>query len=59
MHTSFVSLLLFAAPVAVSACEGECIVQITNAFLGNYTEHIQTVFESIVNIARFCIAYNC
>ncbi|ETW78087.1 hypothetical protein HETIRDRAFT_326012 [Heterobasidion irregulare TC 32-1] len=47
MHTSFVSLLLFAAPVAVSACEGECIVQITNAFLGNYTEHIQTVFESI------------
>ncbi|THH19276.1 hypothetical protein EW146_g1852 [Bondarzewia mesenterica] len=36
-----------AAPAAVGACEGECIVGITNAFLGNYTEHIQTVFQDI------------
>jgi hypothetical protein len=42
-------LVLVTAPVAVSACEGECIVGITNAFLGNYSNPIQTVLDDIVS----------
>jgi hypothetical protein len=41
--------VLVAAPVAVSACEGECIVGITNAFLGNYSSPIQAVLNEIVS----------
>ncbi|KII87676.1 hypothetical protein PLICRDRAFT_112072 [Plicaturopsis crispa FD-325 SS-3] len=41
------AFLLAAVPVAVSACEGECIVGITNAFLGNYTRPIHTVLEEV------------
>lgn len=37
------------APVAVSACEGDCIVGITNAFLGNYSSPIQAVLGNIVS----------
>ena len=32
----------------VSACEGECIVQITKAFLGNYSAPIHSVFRDMV-----------
>jgi len=48
----FLLLPLFvfvAAPVAVSACQGECIVGITNAFLGNYSSPIQTVLDNLVS----------
>jgi len=50
--------VLVAAPVAVSACEGECIVGITNAFLGNYSSPIQSVLDDIVSyIILLCIRY--
>ncbi|KAI0370597.1 hypothetical protein BV20DRAFT_944003 [Pilatotrama ljubarskyi] len=38
---------LMAVPVTVKACEGDCIVGITNAFIGNYTDPIHTVMTSI------------
>ena len=45
----FCSLLALAAVlVTVSACEGECIVDITNAFLGNYTVPIHEALSDIV-----------
>ena len=49
MQFLLVPLFVFvAAPVAVSACEGECIIGITNAFLGNYSAPIQAVLNEIV-----------
>jgi hypothetical protein len=42
-------LVLVAAPVAVFACEGECIIGITNAFLGNYSTPIHAVLDEIVS----------
>lgn len=42
-------LVLVAAPVAVFACEGECIIAITNAFLGNYSTPIHAVLNEIVS----------
>lgn len=42
--------ILLAVPAAVSACEGECIVGITNAWLGNYTARLDAVFNNIVRI---------
>ena len=51
----FVSLLLLAVPSIVSACEGDCIVGVTNAFVGNYTILIDLVFRSLVRfILLFC-----
>ncbi|KAH9947534.1 hypothetical protein B0H21DRAFT_691825 [Amylocystis lapponica] len=41
------SFLLFAVPATVSACEGECIVGITKAFVGNYSHPIQSVMEKL------------
>lgn len=35
---------------SVKACEGECIVGVTNVFLGNYSGPIGTVFLNIVCI---------
>lgn len=50
MQFVLVSLLvLVAAPVAVFACEGECIIGITNAFLGNYSTPIHAVLDEIVS----------
>ena len=42
-------LTLVAVPVTVSACEGDCIVEITHAFLGNYSSPINTVLEGMVS----------
>lgn len=51
MRFSVKSLFVLAAvPVTVLACEGECIVSITNAFLGNYTTPVNDVLFSIVRI---------
>lgn len=44
---SFVILLV--APISVFACEGQCIVSITDAFLGNYTVPINNVLNDIVS----------
>ncbi|KAI0355908.1 hypothetical protein OH77DRAFT_1424178 [Trametes cingulata] len=40
---------LMAVPVTVQACEGDCIVGITNAFLGNYTGPVHAVLTSIAH----------
>ncbi|KAF8496487.1 hypothetical protein F5888DRAFT_390594 [Russula emetica] len=40
-------ILLFASPISVFACEGDCIIGITHAWLGNYTSPIYTVFQDI------------
>ena len=47
---SFNALLavVLTAPVAVFACEGDCMVGITNAFLGNYTLPVYSVLHGIV-----------
>ena len=48
MFPLIVPILLLASPVSVLACEGECIVGITNAWLGNYTSPLYSVFQLIV-----------
>jgi hypothetical protein len=45
------------APVAVSACEGECIVAVTNVFLGNYSVPIQTVLNDLVSYTAICFRH--
>ncbi|KAI0783757.1 hypothetical protein C8Q75DRAFT_418641 [Abortiporus biennis] len=42
-------LVVLTVPVTVSACEGECIVSITKAFLGNYTTPVQNVLEELAD----------
>ena len=42
------SLLLLALPTIVSACEGDCIVGTTNAFVGNYTTPVNTAMGKMV-----------
>ncbi|KZT07090.1 uncharacterized protein LAESUDRAFT_699481 [Laetiporus sulphureus 93-53] len=42
-----ISALLLSVPATVSACEGECIVGITNAFLGNYTPVVEAVMNDL------------
>jgi hypothetical protein len=51
-------LVLVAAPVAVFACEGECIVAITNAFLGNYSTPIHNVLDIIVGHNNSAFLYS-
>jgi hypothetical protein len=49
----FLNLLLLACltvPATVNACEGDCIVGITDAFLGNYSEPVQRVILTAVRI---------
>lgn len=41
--------LLLAVPVTVSACEGDCIVAITNAWIGNYSEPVTTIMDNLVS----------
>ncbi|KAI0754389.1 hypothetical protein C8Q80DRAFT_1094148 [Daedaleopsis nitida] len=43
----FPLVALLAVPATVSACEGDCIVAITNAWLGNYTKPIESVMRSM------------
>lgn len=50
MQFILVSLfVLSAVPAAVFACEGECIIGITNAFLGNFSSPIQAVLDITVS----------
>ncbi len=47
----FLSLIsLLAVPATVLACEGDCIVGCTNAWLGNYTTVIDSVMNSLVSL---------
>ncbi|RDX43108.1 hypothetical protein OH76DRAFT_1361605 [Lentinus brumalis] len=49
----FLSLIsLLAVPATVLACEGDCIVGCTNAWLGNYTTVIDSVMNSLA--AQIC-----
>ena len=49
-------LVLLVVPVAVSACEGDCIVGITNAFVTNYTSPVKHVMENVVSVPNFYLA---
>lgn len=54
-----ISIILFASQISVHACEGDCIVGITNAWVGNYTSPINNVFRELVRFritARFMSA---
>ncbi|KAH9932900.1 uncharacterized protein B0H18DRAFT_984519 [Fomitopsis serialis] len=44
---SVIALLALSVPVTVSACEGECIVKITNAYVGNYTTPVDAVMRTL------------
>ncbi|KZT69175.1 hypothetical protein DAEQUDRAFT_786870 [Daedalea quercina L-15889] len=44
---SLLALLALSVPVTISACEGECIVQITNAYVSNYTTPVDTVMHGL------------
>lgn len=44
---------LLAPPV--SACEGDCIVGITKALIGNYTPPVASVMSDLVNISEITI----
>ena len=46
---------LFAAlalPALASACEGECIVKITEAWLSNYTLPLHTIWRETVRTSH-------
>jgi len=47
------SLLL--APVAVSACEGDCIVDITNEYLNRYENILLTTLQNLESASQFII----
>lgn len=59
LHSRAIALVTaaFIVPATVIlACEGECIVGITNAVLGNYTTPMNRVFIEIVNIYSFVVS---
>ena len=50
LNSVFIGPLLAGLASVVSACEGTCIVDVTKAFLGNYTEPIHQVFTHLVGL---------
>jgi hypothetical protein len=48
MQLSFILFVLFTVPATVFACEGDCIVGITDAFLGNYSHPVNKVLTDVV-----------
>ena len=53
IHSRVIALVTaaFIVPATiVLACEGDCIIGITNALLGNYTEPMNRAFREFVNI---------
>ncbi|KAG5646391.1 hypothetical protein DXG03_003714 [Asterophora parasitica] len=40
---------MFALPALVATCEGGCIVDITNAFISNYSTPVNNLFEQLAN----------
>ena len=58
MYSRVIALATAAIIVSatiVLACEGECIVGITNALLGNYTTPMNRAFIEIVSIYSFVV----
>jgi hypothetical protein len=47
---------IIVSATVVLACEGECIVGITNALLGNYTTPMNRAFIEIVSIYSFVVS---
>ena len=45
----YLLLALMVNVLPTFACEGACIVDITNAFLGNYTKPLGKVFKQLVS----------
>lgn len=45
-----VSIGALGCIVGVRACEGQCIVDITNAFIGNYSGAVHQVFTQLVSL---------
>ncbi|KAG1823648.1 uncharacterized protein BJ212DRAFT_1533144 [Suillus subaureus] len=66
MKLILLMLSLLLAPVAVTACEGDCIVDITNEYLSRYQNVLLTTFQNlesrrenpIVYFAPVLTAYN-
>lgn len=50
---SVLSLLL--APVAITACEGDCIIDITNQYLQRYEDVLLTTFQKLESASQFII----
>ena len=46
-------LSFLLAPVAVTACEGKCIVGTTNAFLRHCTSPMLTTFQNMASASPF------
>jgi hypothetical protein len=58
LHSRVIALVTaaFIVPATVVlACEGECIVGITNALLGNYTTPMDRAFIEIVTSTPFVV----
>ncbi|KAF5372020.1 hypothetical protein D9615_008094 [Tricholomella constricta] len=49
MQIAILSTFLLVLPAIVAACEGECIIGITNAFISNYTVPVNILFEQLAN----------
>ncbi|KAG1798980.1 uncharacterized protein HD556DRAFT_1232048 [Suillus plorans] len=49
-------LSLLLAPVAVTACEGDCIVDITNEYLNRYENILLTTLQNLESTFQFIIA---
>ncbi|OAX38263.1 hypothetical protein K503DRAFT_850088 [Rhizopogon vinicolor AM-OR11-026] len=49
MQLTLTILSFLQAPAAVTACEGECIIGITSAFLGHYTSAVFTTLQTMAN----------
>ncbi|KAF8348633.1 hypothetical protein F5887DRAFT_879773 [Amanita rubescens] len=45
-------LLFLVFPLAVLCCEGECITGVTEVFVGNYSDPVQSVLTKIVGHSR-------
>lgn len=45
--TAFTLIILFAP---ASACEGECIKEVTRVFVGNYSNVIETLLRETVSV---------
>ncbi|CAL1699154.1 unnamed protein product [Somion occarium] len=50
-----VSFYLLAVPATVLACEGDCIVEITKAFLSNYTDPIRLTMQQLAQEISYSI----
>ncbi|TFY60958.1 hypothetical protein EVJ58_g4822 [Rhodofomes roseus] len=52
-RNSVLALLALSVPATVSACEGECIVKITNAYVGNYTTPVDAVMRILPLLSAY------